>query len=131
MRTIAAIPAAALLAGAAFGLSVREPHFALAYVLVSARVAGAIFAWMLRRRWLLVASVSLGFFTGGWILSAVSGSARGGRRCGSRSKRSRVRGGRCAHGRRMPEDDEAFASSRACFVPTHLLPTPAFHRRRG
>ena len=39
------------------------------------------------------------------------GSARGGRRCGSRSRSSRASSGRrrAAEGRRLPEDDEAFA----------------------
>ena len=111
MRTIAAIPAAALLAGAAFGLSLPEPHFALAYVLVSASVAGAIFAWMLRRRWLLVAFVSLGFFTGGWILSAVEWQRawRPPLRIAFEQIARAQRDDAAAHGRRMPEDDEAFA----------------------
>ena len=57
MRSIAAIPAAALLAGAAFGLYVPEPHFLLLYLALSTSVAGAIGGWGLHDRVLLVASV--------------------------------------------------------------------------
>src|SRR6185295_14778143 len=111
MRTIAAIPAAALLAGAAFGLYVPEPPFALAYVLTSTSVAGAMFAWALRRRWRLVASVALGFFTGGWMLSAVEWQRawRPPLRVAFEGLAREARAQAAREGWRMPEDDEAFA----------------------
>src|SRR2546428_474465 len=114
MRAIAAIPAAALLAGAAFGLSRPEPHDFLAdlvaYVLISTSVAGAMFGWAWRHRSLLVTSVTLGFFTGGWLLSSVEWQ-RAGRpplRVAFEELARAEREAAAAQGRRMPEDDEAF-----------------------
>src|SRR5438093_1218379 len=71
MRAIAAIPASALLAGAAFGLFDPEPHVFLTHVLIAASVAAAALGFARRRRWLLAAAASLGFFTGGSLLSSV------------------------------------------------------------
>ena len=71
MRHIAAIPAAGILAGAAAGLLLSAPLFVLAYVLISTSVAGAMWAWTLRRPLWLALFVGLGFFAGGMLLSAV------------------------------------------------------------
>src|SRR3989441_1089350 len=114
MRAIAAIPAAALLAGAAFGLSRPEPHDFLAdlvaYVLISTSVAGAMFGWAWRHRSLLVTSVTLGFFTGGWLLSSVEWQRawRPPLRVAFEEVARAEREAAAAQGRRMPEDDEAF-----------------------
>ncbi len=114
MRAIAAIPAAALLAGAAFGLSRPEPHDFLAdlvaYVLISTSVAGAMFGWAWRHRSLLVTSVTLGFFTGGWLLSSVEWQRawRPPLRVAFEELARAEREAAAAQGRRMPEDDEAF-----------------------
>src|SRR3989454_517071 len=114
MRAIAAIPAAALLAGAAFGLSRPEPHDFLAdlvaYVLISTSVAGAMFGWAWRHRSLLVTSVTLGFFTGGWLLSSVEWQRawRPPLRVAFEELARAEREAAAAQGRRMAEDDEAF-----------------------
>ena len=111
MRSIAAIPAAALLAGAAFGLYVPEPHFLLLYLALSTSVAGAIGGWGLHDRVLLVASVSLGFLVGGSLLSSV-GWQRAWRpplRAVFERLAREEREVAAAQGRRMPDDDEAFA----------------------
>jgi len=112
MRTIAAIPATALLAGAAFGLYVPDPHFLLLYLALSTSVAGAMFGWALHDRVLLVASVSLGFFTGGWLLSSVvwERAWRPPLRVVFEQLAREEREAAAAQGRRMPEDDEAFAT---------------------
>ena len=112
MRTIAAIPAAALLAGAASGLYVPEPHFLLLYLALSTSVAGAMFGWALHDRVLLVASVSLGFFTAGWLLSSVvwERAWRPPLRLVFERLAHEEREAAAAQGRRMPEDDEAFAT---------------------
>jgi competence protein ComEC len=111
VRTIAAIPAGALLAGVAFGLCVPEPHFLLAYVLIASSVAGAMFGWALRHQVLLVASVALGFFSCGWLLSSVEWQRawRPPLRIAFEHLARDEREGAAAQGRRMPEDDEAFA----------------------
>src|SRR5882672_2482877 len=113
MRAIAAIPAAALLAGAAFGLSRPEPHDFLAdlvaYVLISTSVAGAMFGWAWRHRSLLVTSVTLGFFTGGWLLSSVEWQRawRPALRVAFEELARAEREAAAAQGRRMPEDEGA------------------------
>ena len=111
MRTIAAIPTAALLAGAAFGLYLPESSPTLAFVLMSISVACAMFAWALERRRLLIVSVSIGFFTGGWLLSAVEWQRawRPPLRVAFEQLARVERDAAAAQGRRMPEDDEAFA----------------------
>ena len=76
MRAVAAIPAVGLLSGAAVGLLVADPPFVLAYVLMSSGVAGAMFAWTLRRPAWLAVSVAVGFFTTEWIRDAAEGIAQ-------------------------------------------------------
>src|SRR6185295_10593816 len=90
---------------------VPEPHFALACVLMSSSVAGAMFGWILPRRWLVLVAVALGFFTGGWMLSAVEWQRawRPPLRVAFEEIARAQREDAAAHGRRMPEDDEAFA----------------------
>lgn len=123
MRVVAAIPATGLLAGAAVGLLVADPiqtwrpalagpwPFTVGCFLLSICVAGAIVAWACRRPRVLAISVALGFFAGGLLLASVAwqrawrsplrvafeGLARAERRVAE------------AEGRRLPEDDEAFA----------------------
>jgi hypothetical protein len=111
VRTIAALPAGALLAGVAFGLYVPEPHFLLAYVLIASSVAGAMFGWALRHQALLVLSVALGFFSCGWLLSSVEWQRawRPPLRIAFETLARDEREVAAAQGRRMPEDDEAFA----------------------
>ena len=69
VRTVAAIPAVALIAGCAAGLLVPTlPHF-LVYALLALTAAGAAVAWRGgRERW-LVSCVAAGFAAGGALLS--------------------------------------------------------------
>jgi competence protein ComEC len=111
MRHIAAIPAVSLVAGAACGFIVPEPPFVLGYILLSSSVAGAMFGWALRRAWLVAASVALGFFTGGLLLSAVEWQRawRPPLRVAFEELARTARARAMQDGRGMPEDDEAFA----------------------
>jgi competence protein ComEC len=112
VRTVAAIPAVGLLVGAACGLALPPPHLLLLYVLISSSVAGAMFAWALRRPWCLAAAVALGFFGGGWMLSAVAWQRawRPPLRVAFEDLARNQRAQAAAEGRRVPEDDEAFAT---------------------
>ena len=68
MRTIAAVPATGLLAGAVSGLILSDPHDAFFYVTLSASFVAVMFAWMLgRTRWFAFAIAAL-FFSGGALL---------------------------------------------------------------
>jgi competence protein ComEC len=111
VRTVAAIPAAGLIAGAAFGLLLSEPPFVVAYVLLSTSAAGACFAWALRRPLWLALSVALGFFAGGLLLASVEWQRA--RRPPLRIEFERLaraaRADAAPGHRRLPEDDEAFA----------------------
>lgn len=70
MRTIAAVPATGLLAGAASGLILSDPHVVFFYVALSASLAAVMFAWALgRARWFAFAIAAL-FFSGGAMLGA-------------------------------------------------------------
>jgi competence protein ComEC len=111
VRVVAAIPSVSLLAGAACGLLVADPPFVLAYILLSSSLAGAMFGWALRRPPLVVASVALGFFTGGLLLSSVEWRRawRPPLRVAFEALARAERAEAARNGRRMPEDDEAFA----------------------
>jgi competence protein ComEC len=111
MRHIAAIPATGLLAGAAIGLLLPDPPFVLACVLISIGVAGALRAWAVRRPLWLSISVALGFFAGGMLLSAVEWQRawRPPLRIVFEGLAREARAQAALEGRRMPEDDEAFA----------------------
>src|SRR6185295_5837418 len=112
MRHIAAIPAAGLLAGAAVGLLVPEPPFVLACALISTSVAVAMWAWALRRPLWLAISVALGFFAGSMLLSAVEWQRawRPSLRVAFEEIAREQRAQAALDGRRLPEDDEAFAT---------------------
>jgi len=111
MRTIAAVPASALLAGAALGLLLSNPPYILTSISVAASVAAAIVAFARRRPVLLVVAVICGFLSGGTLLSSVAWQ-----RAWRPSLRvvferlARAERAQAEHeGRRVPEDDEAFA----------------------
>ena len=112
MRHIAAIPAVGILTGAAIGLLLSDPPCVLAYVLASTSLAGAIWAWMLRRSLWLALSVGLGFFAGGMLLSAVEYQRawRPSLRVAFEHLATERRAQAALDGRRLPEDDEAFAT---------------------
>jgi competence protein ComEC len=111
VRTVAAIPAAGLIAGAAFGLLLPEPPIVLAYVLLSTSAAGACFAWALRRPLWLALSVALGFFAGGLLLASVEWQRawRPPLRIEFERLAREARADAAREGRRLPDDDEAFA----------------------
>ncbi len=111
MRTVAAIPAVGLLAGAAFGLLVPDiPHAAGCLFLI---VAGALawWAWRTRRGRALPAIIVAGFFAGGALLSADAWQRawRSTLRVAFEELARAERAQAAAEGRPLPEDDEAFA----------------------
>jgi hypothetical protein len=69
VRTIAAIPALALLAGCAAGLLWPSLPGSLEQSVLVAAVTGGVCAWWLARRSLLAASVAVAFFSGGSLLA--------------------------------------------------------------
>ena len=69
MQAIAAIPTAALLAGSTFGLIFSELPFFPGFLIVMAAVAVTWWAWRTSRSTMLIASVSLGFAAGGFLLA--------------------------------------------------------------
>ena len=111
MRHVAGIPAFGLLGGAALGLLVPEPPFVLAYVLLSISAAGACLAWALRRPVWLAVSVALGFFAGGLLCSSVEWQHawRPPLRIAFERLAREARADAARQGRRLPDDDEAFA----------------------
>jgi competence protein ComEC len=111
MRHVAGIPALGLLAGAALGLLISDPPSVFAYVLLSTSVAGAMFAWALRRPLWLAVSVALGFFAGGMLLAAVEWQRawRPPLRLEFERLARAARVDAARENRRLPEDDEAFA----------------------
>ncbi|HEY2151984.1 MAG TPA: DNA internalization-related competence protein ComEC/Rec2 [Vicinamibacterales bacterium] len=111
MRAAAAIPAAGLLAGAAADLLLPDlPRPLLFAALI---LAGALSAWAWRRtksHVIVIAAVG-GFFAGGMLLSSTSweGAWRPSLRV-EFERLARVRRAEATtSGRRLPEDDEAFA----------------------
>ena len=128
MRLVAAIPAAGLLAGAAVGLLLADsnligpalagdvgtggpalagPTIACLFACIGIATAGLI----QRRPGVLVMSVCLGFFQGGFLLAAVEWQRawRPPLRIAFEELAHVQRRQAEAEGRRLPEDDEAFA----------------------
>jgi competence protein ComEC len=110
MRTVAAVPAAALISGAAAGLLLDTPRAFATLVLIA---AAGVSAWAWRRASIRVfaAAVAAVFFIGGALLAsdAWQRAWRPSLRVAfeSRARQARVEAAR--EGRRLPEDDEAFA----------------------
>jgi competence protein ComEC len=112
VRTVAATPAIGLLAGAAFGLLVPNISLAVGSVVLLACVVMTYLAW--RRCWALglVLAVGAAFFVGGAMLSADAWRKawRPSLRVAFEEIARAQRVGASAEGRRLPEDDEAFAT---------------------
>ena len=111
MRAIAAIPATGLLAGAAFGLLVPElPHLP-SYTFLIVCGALSVWAWRVAGARTLAAVVVAGFFAGGAMLAAEAWQRAW--RPSLRLAFDEIARAERAHagdeGRRLPEDDEAFA----------------------
>ncbi len=112
MRTIAAIPAAGLLVGAAFGLLVPDLPYPPRYIFLIACGALSVWAWRLAGARVLAAVVVAGFFTGGAIL-ATDAWQRAWRPTLWSAFEALARDERAqadAEGRRLPEDVEAAAT---------------------
>ncbi len=111
MRAAAAIPAVGLLGGAAAGLLLADLPRALLFIALI--VAGLASGWALNRAHAraMAAAVAVGFFAGGVLLSSAAWrkawrpSLRVAFEELARSQRAQA----LAEGRRLPEDDEAFA----------------------
>jgi len=116
VRTIAAIPAAGLLAGAVIGLLLPDSPLVLASLLLLVSLAGAVSAAALGphagRSTVLALFVGLGFFAGGTTLSVTEWKRawRPPLRVVFEQLARAQRAAAEAEGRRLPEDDEAFAT---------------------
>jgi competence protein ComEC len=108
VRTVAAIPAGALLAGSAWGLLFAHPPVVVGHVLLAVGVGGAMFAWVARRRFLFAPLAALGFFAGGGLLSSAEWQ-RAWRPSLRLTFEELARRERARADRRLPEDDSAFA----------------------
>jgi competence protein ComEC len=111
MRHIAAIPAVGLLGGAAFGLLAPDLPRGGSHVLLILCAALASWAWWSARKRLLAAAVVAAFFAGGALLAAGAWQRawRPSLRIAFESLARDERARAAAEGRRLGEDDEAFA----------------------
>jgi competence protein ComEC len=111
MRHVAVVPAAGLLCGAAIGVVVGDLPRDAALLLLVLLVASAWLAWRSARQRTLALVVASAFFTGGALL-ATDAWQRAWRPSLRIAFEDLARGERVAaarEGRRLPEDDEAFA----------------------
>jgi competence protein ComEC len=114
MRHVAAIPAVGLIAGAAVGLILPFPPFLsaiLQFAILPCGVLAAIWAWRRERPHLLAAFVAAGFGVGGSLLSADAWARAWQPPIWTAfEEMARVQRAQAEReGRRLPEDDEAFA----------------------
>ena len=112
MRHIAALPAAGLLAGAAAGLLVDDIPHAPGILLLLVLAAAASIAWRAARAPALAAIVVCAFFAGGALLAhdAWRRAWRPPLRVAFEALARRQRADAAREGRRLPDDDEAFAT---------------------
>ena len=111
MRVIAAIPAAALLAGAALGLAAVDLPRSLFLVLLVLSVGVSAWAQRSARHSVFAAAISLAFLAGGALLAADAWQRawRPPLRVAFEALAREQRTEAVREGRRLPEDDEAFA----------------------
>src|SRR5262245_53401897 len=111
MRTAAAVPAIALLAGSTLGLAAGDPPRRPALLVLILCVAVAWWAWRSARAWWLAAAVAAAFVVGGALLSADAWQRawRPPLRVAFEALARAERVAAAREGRRLPEDDEAFA----------------------
>ena len=112
MRTVAAIPAVGLLAGAAYGLLVPDVPQLPSHAFLIVCGALSVWAWRVSGSRTLAAAVIGGFFTGGAML-ATDAWQRAWRpplriAFDELARAERAQAG--VEGRRLPEDDEAWAT---------------------
>jgi len=111
VRAVAAIPAAGLLAGSVLGLLVPDFHVAAGLTAIALSAAGAVRAWQLARPFALAAAVGAAFFWGGALLAADAWreawrpTLRSAFEVLARAERADAE----RSGRRLPDDDGAFA----------------------
>jgi competence protein ComEC len=110
VRTVAAIPAGALLAGAACGFLFTEPPVVVGCTLLASSVAGALCGRGRGRRFLFATSVAVGFFAGAVLLSSTEWQRawRPSLRVAFEDLALEERRQAAVAGRRVPEDFGAF-----------------------
>ena len=111
MRAVAAIPAIGLVAGSAVGLIAPEIPFAAGIALLIACAMVAVLAHRSARSLMLAGAVGGAFAVGGAMLSADAwrDAWRPSLRLAFEQLARRERAEAAGAGRRVPEDDEAFA----------------------
>lgn len=111
MRTVAAIPATGLLAGAAAGLLLPSFSATPAFAILICAGALSLWTWRTAGTRALAATVLAGFFAGGALLAAAAWQRawRPSLRIGFEKIAGLQREQAEAEGRRLPEDEEAFA----------------------
>jgi len=110
MRTIAAVPATGLLAGAAAGLLLPSLPAIPTFAILMCSGALSVWAWRAAHGGVLALVVAGGFFAGGALLSADAWQRawRPPLRVAFEQLARQQRAQAVAEGRRLPEDDEAF-----------------------
>src|SRR5689334_6597258 len=111
MRNVAAIPAGGLLAGAAIGLAAPDLPPAFPFTLLIGAAATAAVAWWRVRPPLLMTMIIVVFAAGGLLLAADAWNRawRPTLRVAFEGLARSERVEAAAEGRRVPQDDEAFA----------------------
>src|SRR5438034_11661416 len=137
MRHIAAIPATGLLAGAAVGLVFPDLPHAPGYAVLILCAVVAWWTWRSARALLLAAAVVYAFFAGGALLAGAAWqrASRPPLRVVFEDLARAERAPAAIEGRRLPEDDEAFAvvegTLRADATPTEPGVSRSEERRVG
>jgi competence protein ComEC len=111
MRFIAAVPAVGLLAGAAIGLLLPSLPAVPTFAILTCSAVVSLWAWRATSPRLLAVAVAVGFFAGGTILAADAWTRawRPSLRIAFEQLAGEQRALATGEGRRLPEDDEAFA----------------------
>ena len=111
MRAIAAIPAIGLIAGSALGFLLSDVPFRFSFSLLILFSVAAIWAWRVSNALALGVAVGCAFVVGGAMLSASAWRQawRPSLRVAFEEMARRERAQSQREGRRVPEDDEAFA----------------------
>ena len=111
MRAVAAVPATGLLVGSVVGLLVPTPPLPFGITLLITSAPVALCAWRAGRTRTLATAVWVGFFVGGSMLSANAWNRASQPPVSTTFRRlaQYERAAASLEGRRLPEDDEAFA----------------------
>ena len=111
MRTVAAVPATGLIAGSALGYLLPELPSRIGVVLLLVVLVAGVWAWRAASTLGIAIAVGSGFFVGAAMLSAAAwhDAWRTSLRIAFEELARRERQLAASEGRRLPEDDEAFA----------------------